>query len=88
MNRGVLPSFIAGTAAQKSRSTAAINALYGLHLMHRNRGVQTAQFSRLIFSTEIEERYSTFPKTEAFISGTSFKVVWLHLKQAVQYGLD
>ena len=45
-NRGVLPSFIAGTAAQKSRSTAAINALYGLHLMHRNRGVRTAQFSR------------------------------------------
>ena len=43
-NRGVLPSFIAGTTAQKSRSTAAINALYGLHLMHINRGTDCTVF--------------------------------------------
>ena len=41
---------------------SAFNALYGLHLMPKNRGtdctiskVRTAQFLRLIFSTEIEE---------------------------------
>ena len=70
---------------------SAFNALYGLHLMHINRGTDCIVFQGTdctVFEVDLQHRNRGNPKTWAFISGTSFKVVRLHLKQAVQYGLD
>ena len=82
-NRGVLPSFMLVRLHMNRGVQSAFNALYGLHLMHRNRGTDCT-----VFEVDLQHRNRGNPKTGAFISGTSFKVVRLHLLQAVQYGLD